>query len=370
MPRKTSVKKRDVYLNNPNLPAVDAQFEYTPEMVHEIQRCKDDLIHFASNYFYIINPDSGRQVIKLHDFQTQALNMIHDNRFNILLFSRQVGKALALDTPVPTPKGWTTMGEIKAGDQVYGSSGEVCNATHAHDVLMDRECYEMVFDSGEKIIADGEHQWFTQSVEEYACGQHGSVKTTLQIADGNNHRILAPSQVGTKELNRQWHYIKSVTPVKSVPVRCISVDSRDNLFLVGKQYVPTHNTTISTIYLLWHAIFNSDQHILVVANKEETAKEIFGRVQLAFEELPNWLKGGVKEYGKEGMQLANGSKIKITTTTSTAGRGSACNVLFIDEADHVECVSGDTMITLRDTLTGKIERVPIEVAHKMMTQNA
>ena len=365
MPRKPSVKKRDIYLNNPNLPAVDAQFEYTPEMVQEIQRCKDDLIHFASNYFYIINPDSGRQVIKLHDFQTQALNMIHDNRFNILLFSRQVGKALALDTPVPTPKGWTTMGAIKAGDQVYGSSGEVCNVTHAHDVLMNRECYEMVFDSGERIIADGEHQWFTQSAKEDACGQQGSVKTTHQLAAGGGHRIASPQQVGDAKIDRSWHYIKSVTPVKSVPVRCISVDSKDNLFLIGKHYIPTHNTTISTIYLLWHAIFNSDQHILVVANKEETAKEIFGRVQLAFEELPNWLKGGVKEYGKEGMQLANGSKIKITTTTSTAGRGSACNVLFIDEADHVECVSGDTMITLRDTSINEIIKLTIAKAHTL-----
>jgi hypothetical protein len=148
-------------------------------------------------------------------------------------------------------------------------------------------------------------------------------------------RIVLDTTDNSRFRNR-WHYIKSVTPIKSVPVRCITVDSADSLFLVGRQYIPTHNTTIATIYILWHALFNSDQHILVVANKEETAKEIFGRVQLAFEELPNWLKGGVKEYGKEGMQLANGSKIKITTTTTNAGRGSSCNLLFIDEADWIE----------------------------------
>jgi Terminase RNaseH-like domain len=351
---------RSGYLNNPNLPTIDAQFEYTPEMVQEIQKSKENILHFAENYFFIIAPDTGRQVIELHTFQRKALRMIRDNRFNILLFSRQVGKALALDTPVPVPGGWTTMGALKVGDKVYDNHGNICNVTHAHDTLHNRECFEIEFDSGERIVADGEHQWVTQHDVENT----GSVKTTNQIksAINLNHRIASVHK-------NEWHHIKSVTSVKSVPVRCITVDSNDSLFLVGKQYIPTHNTTISTIYLLWHAIFNSDQHILVVANKEDTAKEIFGRVRLAFEELPNWLKPGVKEYGKEGMELANGSRIKITTTTSSAGRGSSCNVLFIDEADHIECVSGDTMITLKNTSSNQILPLPISKAFEFAAEN-
>lgn len=318
---------RSGYLNNPNLPTIDAQFEYTAEMVQEIQKSKENILHFAENYFYIIAPDTGRQVIALHTFQRKALRMIRDNRFNILLFSRQVGKALALDTPVPIPGGWTTMGELKTGDKVYDNHGSICNVTHAHDVLHDRECFEIEFDNSERIVADGEHQWVTMMEGETSS----TVKTTksIYVTIKSNHVIL--SMRGSKV-----HRVTNIKPIKSVPVRCITVDSKDSLFLVGKQYIPTHNTTISTIYLLWHAIFNNDQHILVVANKEETAKEIFGRVRLAFEELPNWIKPGVKEYGKEGMELANGSRVKITTTTSSAGRGSSCNVLFIDEADHVD----------------------------------
>lgn len=359
-----SKQSRKNYLNNPNLPAVGTEFEYTPEMAKDILLCQQDILYFAENFFFIINLDEGRQKIKLHPFQRETLEMIHDNRFNLLLFSRQVGKALALDTPIKTTHGWSTMGDIKVGDVVYGANGQPCNVTHAHEVLYDRECYEVVFDSGDVIVADGEHLWFTQTVNEQFDQNSGSVKTTKQILDTINeqHRVCR-SDTG------KWFTIVDIKQTASVPVRCISVDSEDKLFLVGASNIPTHNSTIATIYILWHAIFNADQAILLVANKEETAKEIFSRVRLAFEELPNWLKPGVKEYGKEGMELANGSKIRITTTTSNAGRGQACNMLFIDEADFIECVSGDTMITLKDKDTNKILHLPIAEAYQSSPQN-
>jgi hypothetical protein len=90
-------------------------------------------------------------------------------------------------------------------------------------------------------------------------------------------------------------------------------------------------TTLMTIYCMWIACFQSDQRILIVANKEQTAINIFRRVRLAYEMLPNWLKPGVEEYGKTSMILGNGSSIGISTTTSDAGRGDSCNVLILDE---------------------------------------
>jgi hypothetical protein len=86
-----------------------------------------------------------------------------------------------------------------------------------------------------------------------------------------------------------------------------------------------------TIYALWIACFQDDQRILIVANKEQTAISIFSRVRLAYENLPNYLKPGVIEYGKTSMKLANGSSIGISTTSSDAGRGESVNVLILDE---------------------------------------
>jgi phage terminase large subunit-like protein len=110
-------------------------------------------------------------------------------------------------------------------------------------------------------------------------------------------------------------------------------DNRFSLFLFSRQ---VGKSTIATIFLLWIAIFQEDQRILLVANKENTAKEIFRRVRFAYENLPVWLKAPVEYYGLESMELSNGSKISITTTTGTAGRGSTANILFVDEADWIE----------------------------------
>ena len=95
-------------------------------------------------------------------------------------------------------------------------------------------------------------------------------------------------------------------------------------------------STMMTIYILWQACFNNDQRILLVANKEATAIEIFQRVRMAYEELPNWLKPPVIEYAKTSMTLENGSKIGITTTTGTAARGQSVNCLVIDEMAFIE----------------------------------
>jgi len=72
------------------------------------------------------------------------------------------GKALALDTPIPTPSGWTTMGELKAGDSVLDEAGCPCLVTAATEVMHERPCYSVEFDDGAKIVADAEHLWLTE----------------------------------------------------------------------------------------------------------------------------------------------------------------------------------------------------------------
>ena len=111
---------------------------------------------------------------------------------------------------------------------------------------------------------------------------------------------------------------------------------RDNRFVCLMASRQIGKTTLMTIYCLWIACFQEDQRILIVANKEQTAINIFKRVRLAYELLPNYLKPGVVEYGKTSMQLANGSSIGISTTSSDAGRGDSCNVLILDELAFID----------------------------------
>ncbi|RAO49614.1 DNA helicase [Micromonospora saelicesensis] len=91
----------------------------------------------------------------------RLLNGLHAGQLIIVAGRPGLGKALALDTPLPTPDGWTTMGEVKAGDQLLAADGSPTTVTHAFDVMHDRPCYEVEFSDGTVIVADAEHLWKT-----------------------------------------------------------------------------------------------------------------------------------------------------------------------------------------------------------------
>jgi replicative DNA helicase len=88
-------------------------------------------------------------------------NGLHPGQMVVIAARPAMGKALALDTPLPTPDGWTTMGEIEVGDQLLGANGRPVTVIAATAVMTDRPCYEVIFDDQTRIVADAEHQWAT-----------------------------------------------------------------------------------------------------------------------------------------------------------------------------------------------------------------
>ncbi len=70
-----------------------------------------------------------------------------------------MGKALALDTPVPTPEGWATMGGLRVGDEVFDEQGQACRVTYASPTFTGRRCFRVGFDDGSSVVADAEHRW-------------------------------------------------------------------------------------------------------------------------------------------------------------------------------------------------------------------
>lgn len=87
-------------------------------------------------------------------------------------------KGLALSTPIPTPQGWTTMGEIQVGDSVFGSDGKVCSVVAKSEVHYN-DCYRLAFDDGSDVVCDHEHRW----VVEHGARPKRDILTTEQIAE-------------------------------------------------------------------------------------------------------------------------------------------------------------------------------------------
>jgi deoxycytidine triphosphate deaminase len=99
------------------------------------------------------------------------------------LVARLEGKALALDTPVPTPLGWRTMGDLKPGDYVFDESGSPTLVVAVTEAMSGRPCFEVMFSDGQRITADGDHQWVTVTKAGRSHGQHRlEIRTTAEIA--------------------------------------------------------------------------------------------------------------------------------------------------------------------------------------------
>ena len=126
----------------------------------------------------------------------EVTNGLHAGQMIIVAARPGVGKALALDTLLPTPTGWTTMGDVAVGDELLGADGQPTRVVAATEVMLGRPCCEVEFSDGTVIVADAEHQWLTEtrasrkSAQAAAMGYNrykkqrtfAAVRTTAEIA--------------------------------------------------------------------------------------------------------------------------------------------------------------------------------------------
>jgi Terminase large subunit, T4likevirus-type, N-terminal/Terminase RNaseH-like domain/LAGLIDADG-like domain len=541
------LKQGDAYLSNPNLKRANTTISWTQEQVIEFLKCKEDPVYFTKNYIKIVSTDEGLTNFNIWPFQERLISNFHKNRFNICKMPRQVGKALALDTPIPTPNGWTTIGDIKVGDKILAPDGKTTSVTFKTETMYDHKCYKMYFDNGEEIVADADHLWEVNSsywrtgkkvinteeiyqryqkknknkrgkgvtgsfyiettkpvdleednlpIDPYLLGvwlgdgysadgriiahkddyefyktkidiEHerqenncirfkvkglkeklkdlnllknkhipqiylrSSVEQRMELLRGlmdtdgsitktqsfefyqKNYEFVLQfveliSSLGIKSRMRRKlinncyyytisfaskdkifnlprkvelinfsqssrpqnkrHYIQKIEETDSVPVACIQVDSDDHLFLCGKTFIPTHNTTTVVSYLLHYLVFNDHINIGILANKASTSREILSRLQLAYENLPKWMQQGVVSWNKGSVELENGSKILAASTSASAVRGMTFNIIFLDEFAFVpNHIADDFFASVYPTVSsGKSTKVIIVSTPKGM----
>ena len=109
----------------------------------------------------------------------------------------------------------------------------------------------------------------------------------------------------------------------------------DNRFTICKLPRQSGKSTTIIAYLLHYVLFNQNVNVAILANKSSTARDILGRLQLGYENLPKWLQQGVVSWNKGSLDLENGSSILAASTSASAIRGGSYNIIFLDEFAYV-----------------------------------
>ena len=133
----------------------------------------------------------------------------------------------------------------------------------------------------------------------------------------------------------------------------------ENRFNICKMPRQTGKSTTSVAYLLHYVVFNDSVNVGILANKAATARDLLGRLQTAYENLPKWMQQGIIAWNKGSLELENGSKILAASTSASAVRGMSFNILFLDEFAFVpNHIAEDFFSSVYPTITsGKTTKV-------------
>ena len=167
--------------------------------------CRFDLRKFCESYFpetYSLewSNDHLRAIEKLQ-------KAVLEGGLFALAMARGSGKALSLDTPLPTPGGWTTMGEVEPGGWLYDERGRPCRVVAKSPVFTGHDCYRVVFNDGAEVVCDADHLW---TVEDLHKRRNPRTYTTRFIAE--NYRI------GRRGWNECRFRIPYAKPIECMPV--------------------------------------------------------------------------------------------------------------------------------------------------------
>lgn len=208
--------------------------------------------------------------------QREILQAMADHRKVAVQSCHEIGKALALDTPLATPVGWTTMGEVRVGDQLFDETGAPTTIV-AVSPIEKRMSYRVTFSDKSHIIAADTHQWAVldlttrkRKVRDWRDHWDSTIiKTTSELAQtvktGAFNRWRIPTAHAlpdewarrndrdntAQRSGRTIRTITAVEPVGECLVRCVEVDSPRHLYLAGRHLIPTHNSFLASLIVAW-----------------------------------------------------------------------------------------------------------------------
>jgi len=183
-------------------------------------------------------------------------NGLHPGQMIIVAARPGIGKALALDTPLPTPTGWTTMGAVAVGDHLLGADGLPTLVVAATDVMLDRPCFEVEFSDGTVIVADAEHQWLTEtrasrrSAQQAKTGYNRHKNQRTFAAVRTTSQIAATLRCDTAD--RRWNHSVVNTRPLDLPERDLLLPPYTLGAWLGDGHSASARITTADPEIAWH----------------------------------------------------------------------------------------------------------------------
>ncbi len=260
--------------------------EFIPSKADKVVNFCQKLKHFTGRFNgknFILEPFQKWIIYSIYGFYYKGTEERVVKNVWIEL-ARKNGKALALDTPIPTPTGYTTMGELNVGDYVLDKNGNPTQVTYVTPTMYDHKCYEVTFSDGEVITCDADHNWY---VDRYHRRKY-HVETTQNIVDKgywhyrkDGHKeyyVSIPcAKLKDQKGKRNNKTIRIIKEVESVPVKCITVNSPNHLYLCGLKNTVTHNTFFAAALGLYALIGDGENNseVELIANSKKQAQICF-----------------------------------------------------------------------------------------------
>jgi len=122
---------------------------------------------------------------------------------SLIFIPRKNSKALALDTPIPTPCGWTTMGDLQEGDLVFGDDGMPARVLSTSEIFRGHDCYDVEFEDGERITADAGHIWTVVDKE-----RRRLARRECNRARRADYREDGSYEITTEEMHQKFAYTR------------------------------------------------------------------------------------------------------------------------------------------------------------------
>lgn len=157
--------------------------------------------------------------------------------------------------------------------------------------------------------------------------------THIVIDSDDNERYVKDLQTGDRIKTNTGVEMVEVVGEIEIEENMYDLELRDEDHVYYTNGILSHNSTVSAAFLLWYGIFNFDKTVLIASRSNDHAMEMIERIRFSYEQLPFWIKPGVRDDGWNKHQLGfdNGTRIMSTATSENAGRGFSISLLFLDE---------------------------------------